>query len=152
LRLALLGALAVLTMLVQAAPTSAAPRLAVLIALPWPGETAMSRDVAAAQTALQRRGFTRSEVIVLDGDRSRDAVLGCLGGVRQRIRGWREGDLFILVSGHGTYKGTTVADARPGLLLSGRYPPPPELAVYWDEIFLALDVPAGVRAILVPDT
>ena len=142
----------VLVMMVAPATASAAPRLAVLIALPWSGETAMSRDVAAAQTALQRRGFTRSEMTVLDGGRSREAVLGFLGGVRQRIGGWRDGDLFILVSGHGMYKGTTVGDARPGLLLSGRYPAPPELELYWDEIFLALDVPAGVRAILVPDT
>jgi hypothetical protein len=152
-----LALLVALVLLVSPGPAAASdestgPRLAALIALPWDGETAMSRDVAAARVVLRQRGFAEDQIVVLDGAWHRDAVLTFLRTVRRRIDGWRRGDLFVLVSGHGMYRGRTATDARPGLLLSNRSPAPPASELFWDEIFVALDLPAGVRATLVPDT
>lgn len=148
LRIALLLLLLALPVSAGAQPS---PRLAVLIAAPWEGETSMSRDVTAASAALRRRGFAASEILVLDGALTRDAVLAFVGTVWQRISSWQRGDVFFAVSAHGMFTGTRVSDARPGLLLSGRQPSAAH-EVYWDEIFLALRVPDGVRVILLPDS
>jgi hypothetical protein len=144
--------LALLVVLAVIPPIAAAdePRLAVLIAAPWSGEMAMSQDVAAASLALRRRGFAAGEILVLDGEQTRDSILRFLALVRQRIAPWKSGDVFMAVAAHGAFTGAKAADARPALLLSAREPVADHL-LFWDEIFNAVAVPAGVRVTLLPD-
>jgi hypothetical protein len=132
-------------------PAPKTPRLAVLVGAPWDGEKSMSNDVGAAAAALRRRGFAPDEILVLDGQLTRAAVLSFVGLVRQRIAPWKSGEILITVSAHGTFTGTKVSEARPGLLLSAREPVAAQI-VFWDEIFNALNVPDGVRVILLPDS
>lgn len=149
-RIALLLALVVVT--ATAAPAAQkTSRLAVLIGVPWGGEQSMTNDVVAASVALRRRGFASDEIYVLSGPNTRASVLSFVGVVRQRIAPWKRGEVLMAVSGHGTFTGTTVSEARPGLLLSPREPLAAH-TVFWDEIFNALAVPDGVRVVLLPDT
>jgi hypothetical protein len=141
---------AALVFLASAVPVPAAERLAVLIAAPWPGEIAMSQDQAAAAIALRRRGFTTGQMLVVDGEQTRESLLRFLVTVKQRIASWTDGDVFMLVGAHGAFTGMKVADARPALLLGTREPLAGQM-LFWDEIFTALAVPPGVRLVLLPD-
>ena len=126
------------------------PKLAVLIAAPWPGEVSMSHDLAATSLALQRRGFAADDIVVLDGPQTRESILRFLASVRRRIAPWKTGEVFMAVSGHGSFTGKTVSDARPAILLSTREPSTGHM-LFWDEVFTALAAPAGVRIVLLPD-
>ena len=118
--------LALFAAVVASAPTPSpaaeppAPQLAVLLAAPWPGEIAMSQDIAAAALALRQREFAADQIMVLGGEQTRDSVLRFLAAVRQRIAPWKTGDVFMAVSAHGSFTGLKVGNARPALLLSTR--------------------------------
>lgn len=124
------------------------PRLAVLIAAPWAGETAMSDDVRALATALGKRGFTGDRILVADGVATRKQLLDVLTHAAGRIASWDRGVVFLAISGHGSFQGTSAAEARPALQLADGV----DRDLFWDEVFAALRVPAGVRVILLPDT
>jgi hypothetical protein len=126
------------------------PKLAVLIAAPWPGELSMSQDVVAASLALRRRGFAADQIMILDGQQTRDSILRLLAAARQRISEWTSGDVIMAVAAHGSFTGLKVMDARPALLLSTREPLADQM-LFWDEIFNTLAIPAGVRLVLLPD-
>jgi hypothetical protein len=134
------------------ADTGKAQRLALLVAAPWAGETAMHNDLVAIYNALRQRGFSPEEFLVLEGALTRNVLLAFLHDVRSRIGVWQRGDVWLSFSGHGTFRGTTAADAQPGLLLTSALHPSHEEHVWWEEVFAALQVPAAVQLTLLPDS
>jgi hypothetical protein len=134
------------------ANTGKAPRLALLVAAPWAGETAMHNDLVAIYNALRQRGFAPEEFLVLEGALTRSVLLAFLHDVQRRIGAWQRGDVWFYFGGHGTFRGTTAADAQPGLLLTSALHPSSEEQVWWDEVFAALQVPAAVQFTLLPDS
>lgn len=135
-----------------AADTGKAQRLALLVAAPWEGETAMHNDLVATYTALRQRGFLPEELLVLAGPLTRSLLLAFLHDVQRRIGTWHTGDVWFSFSGHGTFHGTTAADAQPGLRLTSALPPAQEDEMLWEEVFAALQVPATVQLTLLPDS
>jgi len=134
------------------ADTGKAQRLALLVAVPWAGETAMHNDLVAIYNALRQRGFAPEEFLVLEGALTRSVLLAFLQDVQRRIGLWQHGDVWLYFGGHGTYRGTTAADAQPGLQLTSALHPSQEEQVWWDEVFAALQVPAAVQLTLLPDS
>jgi hypothetical protein len=134
------------------ADTGKTPRLALLVAAPWAGETAMHNDLVAIYNALRQRGFAPEEFLVLEGSLTRSVLLAFLRDVQRRIGSWQRGDVWFYFGGHGTFLGTTAADAQPGLLLTSALHPSYEEQVWWEEVFAALQVPAAVQLTLLPDS
>ena len=134
------------------ADTGKAQRLALLVAAPWEGETAMHNDLVAIYNALRQRGFAPEEFLVLEGALTRSILLAFLHEAQRRIGAWQRGDVWFSFSGHGTFRGTTAADAQPGLLLTSALHPSHEEQVWWEEIFAALQVPAAVQLTVLPDS
>ena len=132
------------------ADTGKAQRLALLVAAPWEGETAMHNDLVAIYGALRQRGFAPEEILVLEGSLTRSVLLAFLHDVQRRIGSWQRGEVWFSFSGHGTWRGTTAADAKPGLLLTSA--PSREEQVWWEEVFATLQVPAAVQLTLLPDS
>ena len=64
---------------------------------------------------------------------------------------WTGGSVFLHISGHGFFDGETVADARPGLLFGDTDTVTDDYHLFWDDLFSALALPAGVRLTLLPD-
>jgi hypothetical protein len=146
-----------LLVLVLSGPTTVAdpgkaPRLALLVAAPWEGETAMHNDLVALYNALRQRGFAPEEFLILEGSLTRSVLLAFLHDVQRRLGVWQRGDVWFSFSGHGTLRGTTAAEAQPGLLLTSSLHPSQEEQVWWDEVFAALQVPAAVQLTLLPDS
>jgi hypothetical protein len=147
-----------LALLVTIAPHSAAREapsntLTLLIAAPWSSETAMKNDVEALIPVLRHRGLQEPQMMILDqGALEREAVLRWLRQAHGRTQSWKAGSVFLYVSGHGHFTGTTPEDARLALQLKAAARPSPETAVFWDEIFAALDLPSGVTLTLLLDT
>ena len=112
----------------------------------------MHDDLVATANALRQPGFEAEEFQVLEGSLTRSVLLAFLQDVHQRIASWRHGEVFFAFSGHGTFSGTTAAEARPGLQLTDDLRPSPAHQVFWDEVFAALNVPAAVQLILLPDS
>jgi hypothetical protein len=137
---------------VTVADTGKAQRLALLVAAPWEGETAMHNDLAAIYDALRQRGFASEEFLVLEGALTRSRLLAFLHDAQKRIGAWQRGEVWFSFSGHGTVRGTTAAEAEPGLLLTSALPPSQEDQVWWKEVFAALQVPAAVQLTLLPDS
>lgn len=127
------------------------PYLALLIAAPHPGETAMSRDLTAMAQALLARGFSADQILCLHGRLDRPLVIAFLQAASRRVAGWSEGSIFLHVSGHGFFTGDTVDDARPGLLFGDSEDVADDDHLFWDELFAVLALPAGVRLTLLPD-
>jgi hypothetical protein len=134
------------------ADTGKAPRLALLVAAPWEGETAMHNDLVAIYHALRQRGFAPEEFLVLEGALTRSILLAFLHDAQKRIGAWQRGDVWFSFSGHGTVRGTTAAEAQAGLLLTSALHPAQEEPVWWDEVFAALHVPAAVQLTVLPDS
>jgi hypothetical protein len=134
------------------ADTGKAQRLALLVAAPWEGETAMHNDLGAIYNALRQRGFAPEEFLVLEGSLTRSILLAFLHDAQKRIGAWQRGDVWFSFSGHGILRGTTAAEAQPGLLLTGALHPLPEEHVWWEEVFAALQVPAAVQLTVLPDS
>jgi hypothetical protein len=127
-------------------------RLAILVAAPWEGETAMHNDLVAVYNALRQRGFAPEEFLVLEGPLTRSVLLAFLHDIQRRLALWQKGDVWFSFSGHGTFSGMTAADARPGLLFTSEIPPSHEHQVFWDEIFATLQVPTAVQLTILPDS
>lgn len=96
-------------------------RLALLLAAPQPGETAVRRDQAAMTEALLARGLAADQILSLHGPLDRPLVLATLQAAGRRVAGWREGSVFLHVSGHGFFDGDTPETARPALQPVGGY-------------------------------
>lgn len=129
-------------------------RLALLIAAPWPGETAMHNDLVAMYDSLRLRGFLTGEILALEGFLSRRLLLAFLRAASTQTADWPDGELFLHYSGHGGFWPWDAADAsqaRPALLLDDRSLAAPERWLFWDELILALNLPPGVYLTLLPD-
>ena len=74
-----------------------------------------------------------------------------LEGVRHRIAQWREGQLFLYLSGHGFFSGDTVKEARVGIQLQKATAGSSVHNVYWEEVFCALAVPEVVMVTMLID-
>jgi len=138
--------------LATVADAGKAQRLALLVAAPWEGETAMHNDLVAVYNALRQRGFAPEEFLVLEGTLTRSVLLAFLHNAQKRIGAWQRGEVWLSFSGHGTFRGTTAAEAQPGLLLTSTLHPSHEEHVWWEEVFAALQVPAAVQLTLLPDS
>jgi hypothetical protein len=138
--------------LASVADTGKAQRLALLVAAPWEGETAMHNDLVAIYNALRQRGFAPEQFLILEGSLTRSVLLAFLHDVQRRIGAWQRGEVWFSFSGHGTLRGTTAAEAQPGLLLTSALHPSHEEQVWWEEVFAAFQVPAAVQLTLLPDS
>ena len=134
------------------ADTGKAQRLALLVAAPWEGETAMHNDLVAIYNALRQRGFAPEEFLVLEGSLTRRILLAFLHDAQKRIGAWQRGEVWLSFSGHGTFRGTTAAEAQPGLLLTSALHPTQEEQVWWEEVFAALQMPVAVQLTVLPDS
>ena len=137
-------------------------RLAILIAATWqdrPGslsQSSMHHDIDAMVPVLRRRGFREDEILGHDrGPISREAVCELLRSAGRRIASWSEGEVFVYVTGNGSYSGQTATEARLAVQLEEiplAEQPTQETAVFWDEIVSMLAPPAGVSLTILPDT
>jgi hypothetical protein len=125
--------------------------LALLIAVPHFGESAMYRDQAAMAQTLLGRGLSADEIISLHGQLDRQVVIAFLQAASRRVSRWMDGAVFLHVSGHGFYDGDMVETARPGLLFSNLEAVQNDDYLFWDEVFTALVLPANVKLTLLPD-
>ena len=128
-----------------------APQLSVLIGAPHLGETAMHHDLVAMYEALGRRGLAPEEILSLEGALDRRLLLGFMEAIHHRIAGWKQGSLFLYVSGHGFLTGENAEEARVGVELGPTKQVEDEFHVFWDELFEALALPPGVSMTLLPD-
>jgi hypothetical protein len=131
--------------------TNSSYHLALLIAAPQPGDEAMSRDQAAMAQALLGRGFAVNEILCLHGRLDRPLVIAFLQAASRRVAGWSEGSVFLHVSSQGFFTGDTAEDARPGLWFDSTDDVTDDHHLFWEELFAALALPAGVRLTLLPD-
>jgi hypothetical protein len=141
-----------LAALVFAGDARPAPRIALLIGCAWntPGEgNVIQNDVASLRSALEKRGFQGSEIKELSGRVDRRAVLSAVHAVSRAVASWQEGEVFLYYSGQGSFSGTSASTARPALALASEASA--GHLVYWDEVFSALQLPPGVRLVLLPD-
>ena len=127
------------------------PRLALLIGTPNEGDVSMHNDLAAMYDALKTRGLAPEEILSLEGNLDRQIVMPFLEGVSHRIAQWREGQLFLYLSGHGFFSGDTVEEARIGIQLQKATPESNTHSVYWDEMFCALSIPEVVTVTMLID-
>jgi hypothetical protein len=127
------------------------PSLAILLAAPQEGESAMQHDQVAMTQALLARGHRADRILSLHGLLDRPLVLSFLQAARRQIDGWNTESLFIHVSGHGFFQGETAESARPGLQFRNTDDVTDDYHLLWAEFFAALDLPGGVRLTLLPD-
>jgi hypothetical protein len=126
-------------------------QLALLLALPHHGETAMHRDLIAMTQALQDRGLSTDNILSLHGQVDRALVLSLLRSAHHQMAEWQAGSLFVHVSGHGFFTGDVAENARPGLQFRDTADPHDGYHLFWDEFFDALSLPVGVSLTLLPD-
>jgi hypothetical protein len=125
--------------------------LALLLAAPLPGESAMYHDQAVMAQMLQDRGLPADRILSLHGKLDRPLVLSFLQAAQRQIAGWQEGLLFVHVSCHGFFSGDTPENVRPGLEFLDTGTPHDDYHLFWDEFFDALSPPVNVRLVLLPD-
>lgn len=125
--------------------------LALLIAAPQPGERAMHNDQTVLAQALLTHGLPADHILLLHGRLDRYLVLAALDNLRSRMAGWKQGSLFVHVSGHGYFIGESGDSARAGLLFAGTEDVDDDHHLLWEEFFDALDLPKGVHLTLLPD-
>ncbi len=125
--------------------------LALLLAAPQPGETAMLADQAAMTAALLDRGLPADRILALQGQLDSPRVTAFLQAASRRVAGWNDGSVFVHVSGHGFFAGDTPATARPGLLFAETEDVTDDNHLLWDDFFAVLALPAGVGLTLLPD-
>ena len=125
--------------------------LALLIAAPQPGGTAMLADQAAMSAALPGRRLPTAHILTLQGQLNRPRVTAFLQAASRRVAGWNDGSIFVHVSGHGFFAGDTPATARPGLLFAETEDLTDDNHLFWDDFFASLALPAGVGLTLLPD-
>jgi hypothetical protein len=128
--------------------------LALLIAAPLRGESAMHSDVQSVYEALRQRGVSPEDLLVLEGRLSRDLLFGILETVRSRAAGWVDGNVFLFYSGHGAYAPLEAVDGdavEPALVFAQAEMAMPARWLFWREIFATLALPPTVRLALLPD-
>lgn len=111
----------------------------------------MHNDVVAMHDALLARGFSLEDILLLEGKLNRKLLFDLIREVNKRVAAWKSGEVFIHYSGHGTFVGSTALEARVGLQLAPNKPNHKSNRVFWDEVFMALRLPANVGLILLPD-
>jgi hypothetical protein len=149
---ALLLLLCILPVNASEAAVNKPQRLALLIISPREGEVAtMHNDIVAVHDALRLRGFSAKEILSLEGQLDRRSFMSFLQKAGKRVAKWRQGEIFFYFGGHGMFTGTTVSEARPGLWLKDDLQMSAESTVFWDEVFAALNAPANVKVVLLPD-
>lgn len=126
-------------------------QLAILIAGPHAGETAMFNDLTAMAQALAARGFAAEQILSLHGRLDRPLVLSFLRAAGRRVAGWNNGSVFLHVSTHGFFTGDTAEAARPGLWFGESEDVTDDDHLFWNDLFAALALPAGVGLTLLPD-
>ena len=123
--------------------------LALLITVPndryYPD--AAANDSNAVQQALRDRGFKPSQILSLGGGLQRKQVLDFLRDGGARASKWQNGVVFLFYSGSGYWPmgNPPLNQVKTGWELG------PDDHVLWDEVFTALDLPPGVRLIVLPD-
>lgn len=125
--------------------------LALLIAAPQPGESAMLRDLAAMVEALLARGLSADQILCLHGRLDCPLVTALLRTASRRATAWTDGSVFVHVSSHGFFQGETVVEARAGLIFTESDDFGDDGHLFWDDFFAALALPAGVQLTLLPD-
>ena len=125
--------------------------LALLIAAPHPGETAMFNDLTAMTQALLARGFSADQILSLHGRLDRPLVVAFLQAASRRVAGWSEGSVFLHVSSHGFFTGEAATEARPGLWFDSTDDVTDDNHLFWEELFAALVLPGRVKLTLLPD-
>ena len=125
--------------------------LALLIAAPHPGETAMFNDLTAMTQALLARGFSADQILSLHGRLDRPLVVAFLQAASRRVAGWSEGSVFLHVSGHGFFTGEAATAARPGLWFAATDDVTDDNHLFWEALFAALVLPRRVKLTLLPD-
>jgi hypothetical protein len=121
-------------------------RLAVMISATWGADEAMHNDLMAMHQALRQRGLRDNEILSLEGKLDRNIILGFLNEIGKDVATWREGEIFLYYTGHGSLEGKNAKEAIVGLQLSMQE------KVSWNEIFTALRITPKVRLILLPDS
>ncbi len=111
----------------------------------------MHNDLTAMTEALLARGLSADQIHSLHGRLDRPLVLAFLQAASRRVAGWSSGSVFLHVSGHGFFAGQTAADASPGLLFGDTDDVSDDDHLFWDELFAALALPAGVKLTVLPD-
>jgi hypothetical protein len=127
------------------------PRQALLIGTPNEGDVSMHNDLAAMYDALKIRGLASEEILSIEGNLDRQILMPFLEGVSHRIAQWREGQLFLYLSGHGFFSGDIVEDARVGIQLQKATAGSSVQNVYWDEVFSTLSIPEVVTVTMLID-
>mgnify|MGYP001821735476 FL=1 len=127
------------------------PRQALLIGTPNQGDVSMHNDLAAMYDALKTRGLASEEILSIEGNLDRHILMPFLEGVNHRIAQWREGQLFLYLSGHGFFTGDTVEEARVGIQLQKATAGSSVQNVYWDEVFSTLSIPEVVTVTMLID-
>ena len=126
-------------------------QLALLIAGPQPGESAMYNDLVNMAQALLERGFSADQIRTLHGHLDRPLVLTFLEAAVRQVAEWTAGTLFVHYSGHGFFNGETAEEARSGLLFADGGESTAHGHLFWNDFFDALVLPDGVQTILLPD-
>jgi len=127
------------------------PRQALLIGTPNEGDVSMHNDLATMYDALKTRGLAPEEILSIEGNLDRHILMHFLEGVNHRIAQWREGQLFLYLSGHGFFTGDTVEEARVGIQLQKATAGSSVQNVYWDEVFSTLSIPEVVTVTMLID-
>lgn len=126
-------------------------KLALLITVPTDNyfPNAAANDLSAMQQALRERGFKPSQILALSGGVKRQQVLSFLRDGGARAAQWSDGVVFLYYSGSGYWpKGNPpIASVKTGWELSSQA----DDFVLWDEVFAALNLPVGVRLVVLPD-
>jgi len=131
--------------------STADPRLAVLVGAPHRGDTSVHCDVVAMHNALLARGLGSSEISVVEGLLGRRSLLSFLRDVGRRVSTWTTGEVFLYVSGHGGFTGSTTGRARLYVDLGQADSAQGSQRLFWEEIMRALAAPIGVGLTLLPD-
>lgn len=132
------------------ARTKETPRLALLVAAPWQGNTMMHNDLMAMYDALRHRGFLPEQILSIEGTLNQGLLMAFLREARGRFALWNHGEVFFHYSGHGTFTGTNELEARPALWLQDTQNLDGH-RVFWDEVFSTLDLPVNIELTLLPD-
>ncbi len=125
-----------------------------LIAAPWPGETAMHDDLNAMREALRTRGYRTNEIQVLEGTLTRSRVLALLDSASRQVASWKSGSVFLYYTGHGSPTSSDEQSAQAALQFEEGLPEASnrESWLSWADVFADLKRPEGVELVLLPDS
>ena len=130
---------------------NASHHLALLLAAPQPGESAMYRDQAAMTQALLARGFSADRILCLHGRLDRPLVTH---SCRPPAGGSRRGlTVRSSCTSAVTASSTAIRQKTHGPACCSRKALKSDDGghLFWHDLFTALALPAGVRLTLLPD-